>query len=358
MPSINDMIKNLGSKSDRSELKDMALRLKLQIEDGTMSIEEARKELQRFKDNQSYRASKGMAHGGDVKKGIGSFLPQMSNGGEALDFPRLFRALIQVESGGIPDRVSPVGAIGLTQVMPDTAIQPGYGVDNIFEIARKNNVEFSGKTIEEAKRLLFNPELNLEFGRQYLKAMIDYSDGDITTALQGYNYGLDRVLDLKARGEPITVDETVEYPVKVMAAYNGINPNDSEQMAVFTQSPNIESAMFELGQAEGAVEPSKDVLEPKTAIQQVLTDLNIFKSDDQIRPTFSQAPETRPTELVDKLGLPGDIMREADVDMAMAMDPSLFGKSQIPPSRPEEMEEEDTTLASSLLPPQRPFGTN
>ena len=81
MPSINDMIKNLGSKSDRSELKDMALRLKLQIEDGTMSIEEARKELQRFKDNQSYRASKGMADGGDVKKGIGSFLPRMSNGG-------------------------------------------------------------------------------------------------------------------------------------------------------------------------------------------------------------------------------------------------------------------------------------
>ena len=39
MPSINDMIKNLGSKSDRSELKDMALRLKLQIEAGTMSIE-------------------------------------------------------------------------------------------------------------------------------------------------------------------------------------------------------------------------------------------------------------------------------------------------------------------------------
>ena len=106
MPSINDMIKNLGSKSDRSELKDMALRLKLQIEDGTMSIEEARKELQRFKDNQSYRASKGMADGGDVKKGIGSFLPRMSNGGILNSLSELMRALIFVESRGNPNAVS------------------------------------------------------------------------------------------------------------------------------------------------------------------------------------------------------------------------------------------------------------
>ena len=164
MPSINDMIKNLGSKSDRSELKDMALRLKLQIEDGTMSIEEARKELQRFKDNQSYRASKGMADGGDVKKGIGSFLPRMSNGGILNSLSELMRALIFVESRGNPNAVSEAGAIGLTQVKVPTAMQPGYNVDTIFEIARKNDVDFSGETAEEARRLLFIPNLNVQFG--------------------------------------------------------------------------------------------------------------------------------------------------------------------------------------------------
>lgn len=352
MPSIDEMMEDLFKREGIASLDFEMAKLKMLVDEGVITQDEATQRITDFK------RRKGMAHGGDVKKGIGSFLPRMSNGGEALDFPRLFRALIQVESGGIPDRVSPAGAIGLTQIMPETAMEPGYGVDNIFTLARKMSVPFEEESLSEAKRLLFNTELNTQFGSDYLKAMINYSGGDIKTALQGYNYGLDRVLDLKARGEPITVDETIQYPIKVMAAYNGINPNDPEQMAVFTQSPNIESAMFELGQAEGAVEPSRDVLEPKTAIQQVLTDLNIFKSDDQIRPTFSQAPETRPTELVDKLGLPGDIMREADVDMAMAMDPSLFGKSQIPPSRPEEMEENDATLASSLLPPQRPFGIN
>ncbi len=72
---------------------------------------------------------------------------RMRNGGEALNFDRLFRALIQVESGGIPDRVSPAGAIGLTQIMPETAMKPGYGVDDIFTIARKMNVPFAEESL-------------------------------------------------------------------------------------------------------------------------------------------------------------------------------------------------------------------
>lgn len=45
----------------------------------------------------------------------------------APDFPaRLVEALVLVESGGDPDAVSPVGAVGLMQVMPFTAAR--YGV--------------------------------------------------------------------------------------------------------------------------------------------------------------------------------------------------------------------------------------
>ena len=49
-------------------------------------------------------------------------------------------------------------------------------------------------------------------------------------------------------------------------------------------------------------------------------------------------------------------MRDAEIDIEMAMNPALVGRATMPPSRPEP--EDDTTLASSLLPPQRPFGTN
>ena len=219
MPSINDMIKNLGSKSDRSELKDMALRLKLQIEDGTMSIEEARKELQRFKDNQSYRASKGMADGGDVKKGIGSFLPRMSNGGILNSLSELMRALIFVESRGNPNAVSEAGAIGLTQVKVPTAMQPGYNVDTIFEIARKNDVDFSGETAEEARRLLFIPNLNVQFGEQYLQAMIKRF-GNVNDGILAYNQGAGTVGEFieKGRDPSILSQEGRDYLPKVLQA--------------------------------------------------------------------------------------------------------------------------------------------
>ena len=339
MPSIEEGIASLKSLSDAKELEDKLLRLKMLLEEGIITQDEAD---QRFID---FKRSKGMALGGEILS--------MANGGEALNFDRLFRALIQVESGGIPDRVSPAGAIGLTQIMPETAMKPGYGVDDIFTLARKMNVPFAEESLSEAKRLLFNTELNTKFGRDYLKAMIDYSGGDIKTALQGYNYGLDRVLNLKAKGEPITVEETINYPIKVMAAYNGINPNDPQQLEIFKQSPNVESAMFEMAEARGATQP-------KTDIQGVLESLNIFKSEDPITPSFQPLSPPRPTELTEQLGLPGDILRDAEVELQMAEDPNLVGFSKEPMARSFAMEEEekDPILASSSLPLQRPSGIN
>ena len=154
------------------------------------------KELEEFYNKRNSRVDN-KKDGGEIKDGIATFIPHMWKGGESFNFDRLFGALIQVESNGNPNAVSPAGAIGLTQIMPETAMQPGYGVDNIFEIAKEKNIPFDEETLAEAERLLFNSELNADFGRKYLKAMIHYSGGDITTALQGYNYGLDRVLDLK-----------------------------------------------------------------------------------------------------------------------------------------------------------------
>lgn len=83
--------------------------------------------------------------------------------------PALLHALIQQESGWNPNARSPVGASGLTQVMPDTARQPGYGVDPLLDPR--------------------DPQENLRFGAEYLAAMLRNYDGDHIRALAAYNWG-------------------------------------------------------------------------------------------------------------------------------------------------------------------------
>ena len=62
--------------------------------------------------------------------------------------PRLVHALIEVESGYRPDAVSVAGAMGLMQLMPDTARR--YGVGNPLD-----------------------PEANIEAGTRHLRALLD-----------------------------------------------------------------------------------------------------------------------------------------------------------------------------------------
>ena len=81
---------------------------------------------------------------------------------------KLLPFLINQESGGDNSAVSPRGARGLTQVMPATGTDPGYGVKPL-----------QNQSPEEFKR----------FGNDYLKAMLDKYDGDVPKALAAYNAG-------------------------------------------------------------------------------------------------------------------------------------------------------------------------
>tara|TARA_R100000808_G_scaffold22546_1_gene49072 strand:+ start:4394 stop:5434 length:1041 start_codon:yes stop_codon:yes gene_type:complete len=118
------------------------------------------------------------------------------------DHDTLVNKVMGVESGGDPDAVSDVGAHGLMQVMPATAIDPGIaGTDSIFAYAKKH-----GHTIYEdklsteqktslAKSLLKDPQINKEFGSDYLKSLINkYSSygkkGSVERALVAYNAGM------------------------------------------------------------------------------------------------------------------------------------------------------------------------
>lgn len=100
--------------------------------------------------------------------------------------PELAHALIGQESGGDQGAISPKGAVGLMQVMPATAAQPGFGVQPFDP---------------------HDPQQNLTGGLSYLKALLNHFGGDERKALAAYNGGVGNVDNGKASAFP----ETTHY---------------------------------------------------------------------------------------------------------------------------------------------------
>lgn len=145
---------------------------------------------------------------------------------------RMLQAIIRQESGGRADAVSPVGARGIMQVMPATAMRPGYGMQDIFGYAERMGIPVAARDEATAKQLLMNPELNQAFGKDYYGKMRDAHGGSDTLALASYNAGAGRVQDwLKSIGDPrkggiseaefvsrIPFKETRDYVTKIMGS--------------------------------------------------------------------------------------------------------------------------------------------
>ena len=106
--------------------------------------------------------------------------------------PDLVRAVIKVESNFNKRALSPKGAMGLMQLMPQTARE--LGVADPFE-----------------------PASNIYGGVMYLSRLLDTLKGNLPLSLAAYNAGLERVVEKK---EIPAIRETRNYVKQVLYYYS------------------------------------------------------------------------------------------------------------------------------------------
>jgi hypothetical protein len=100
----------------------------------------------------------------------------MAAAGQAPVLNPMMGRLIRQESGGNPNAVSPKGASGIVQIMPDTARDPGFGVQPL-----------QGWDGVSPKTAPVNEQIR--FGNDYLNAMQRINGGDPQLAAAAYNAG-------------------------------------------------------------------------------------------------------------------------------------------------------------------------
>ena len=131
--------------------------------------------------------------------------------------PYLVAAVINAESSWGPERVSGAGAIGLMQVMPQTA----------RDLAASKRVD----SREFPPDKLLDPATNIEYGTAYLRYLVDRYH-EVEMALAAYNAGLTRVDQWAKKGVDIRTaiefPETKQYVLKVMRGkdrYEALHPD-------------------------------------------------------------------------------------------------------------------------------------
>lgn len=110
-------------------------------------------------------------------------------------------ALVQIESGGDPDAVSPAGAKGVAQIMPATAAKPLFGMKSIDLETSTDNEQVA-------------------WAEEYLGKLTDKYDGNLSHGLAAYNWGTGNVDKwIKAGGKAKDLPkETRDYLAKFKKA--------------------------------------------------------------------------------------------------------------------------------------------
>ena len=112
--------------------------------------------------------------------------------------PDLLASVIYTESKFRSNARSSSGAIGLMQLLPDTA--KGIAIHT------------GGSRFQVSD--LYTPEINIRYGSWYLRHLLD-KYGDERTALAAYNAGQDNVDRWRAEGKGIAFAETRTYVSRV-----------------------------------------------------------------------------------------------------------------------------------------------
>ncbi len=107
--------------------------------------------------------------------------------------PALVHAIVKVESDFNPYALSRKGAMGLMQLMPQTAVNMKVGNS-------------------------FNPNENIDGGVKYLRYLIDRYEGNLSLALAAYNSGETAV---KKWGTVPPYRETQNYVHRILKIYGG-----------------------------------------------------------------------------------------------------------------------------------------
>lgn len=118
----------------------------------------------------------------------------------------LLQSVIAAESAFDTNAVSPKGAVGLMQIMPDTARRFGVDSDRLLSV--------------EAK--LTDPKLNIFLGARYLRLLMDMFPGRLDLAIASYNAGEGAVQ--KAGNAIPNFKETQNYVVTVTQIYAALKP--------------------------------------------------------------------------------------------------------------------------------------
>ncbi len=109
--------------------------------------------------------------------------------------PPLLAAVIYAESRFDPNVVSNAGAVGLMQLLPETA--KGIAL-------RTGGTRFVVADLRD-------PEINVRYGSWYLDHLRDHYDGDMNLALAAYHAGQGNVDRWLAEGSGIAFPETRAY---------------------------------------------------------------------------------------------------------------------------------------------------
>lgn len=183
----------------------------------------------------------------------------------------LVDAIVLAESAYNPKAVSPVGAVGLMQVMPETAAD--YGVHSVDA--------------------LFDPKTNVRTGVRHLKRLL--RQFGIGKAVMAYNAGEGA---LNRHGGFVTYPETQRYTHRVLTTYlrrKGIKPYSMEarKLTGVPLTPAMANASAARGRVTRRINPSRLKLRIRPTLSERALDPGLHSAGPDSKPMF-ELNELRP----------------------------------------------------------------